>query len=252
METSDLFYPQIAARVGSYEFTKGIRIEIHSSQDTRSDWAKLRFTEQFQQKISLSTMDAASVELGYNGVYDETFKGYVAKPYNTGSNADEITLKDEMLRLEQTEINNTFLDTTPQEMISYFLAKAGITSMALTSQAYPERKYVPIRKMSAAEAIDAVHSAWGITQKYFFSGGTFYWGTKPSQEKVYSFEYGVNILNLARVAGVWELETISAPFVKHSHQIAVTHPKVSGTFEVSKMDFITNDDGFIRTYIHFN
>ena len=31
---------------------------------------------------------------------------------------DEITLKDEMLLLEETQINNTFLDTTPQEKTS--------------------------------------------------------------------------------------------------------------------------------------
>ena len=74
---------------------------------------------------------------------------------------------------------------------------------------------------------------------------------KPKQEKVYTFEYGVNILNLDRVGGKWELETISAPFVKHSHEIVVNHPKVSGTFEVEKVVFITNDDGFIRTYITF-
>ena len=61
----------------------------------------------------------------------------------------------------------------------------------------------------------------------------------------------MNILNLDRVGGEWELETISAPFVKHSHEIVVNHPKVSGTFEVKKVVFTTNDDGFIRTYITF-
>ena len=65
------------------------------------------------------------------------------------------------------------------------------------------------------------------------------------------FEYGVNILSLTRFGGVWELETVSAPFVKHSHKIAVEHPKVSGEFEVSSVKIITNEDGFIRTYINF-
>ena len=50
---------------------------------------------------------------------------------------------------------------------------------------------------------------------------------------------------------MWELETVSAPFVKHSHKIAVEHPKVSGEFEVSSVKIITNEDGFIRTYINF-
>jgi hypothetical protein len=46
---------------------------------------------------------------------------------------------------------------------------------------------------------------------------------KPEQEKVYTFEYGVNILGLTRAGGEWELETVSAPFVKHSHEIVVNH-----------------------------
>lgn len=252
METLELFYPQIIAHAGLYSFDQGIKIEAHSSQDSLFDWAKIRFTEQFQPKLTLSRKDPASIELGYNNVYDVTFAGYVAQPYNSGSFANEIVLKDDMLLLEETKINDTFRDTIPQEMISYFLSQAGIADMKLSSQVYPERKQVPIRQMSAIQAINAVHAAWGIKQKFFFSGGVFYWGEKPEQDKVYSFEYGVNILSLTRAGGVWELETVSAPFVKHSHMIEVVHPQISGTFEVSKVVFITNDEGFIRTFINFN
>lgn len=38
---------------------------------------------------------------------------------------NEINLKDEMLLLEETIINDTFQNTTPQEMISFFLARRG-------------------------------------------------------------------------------------------------------------------------------
>ena len=68
---------------------------------------------------------------------------------------------------------------------------------------------------------------------------------------VYTFERGVNILNLRRAGGVWELETVSAPFIKHSHKINLIHPQVSGEVEVSKVVSKTNDSGFIRTYIYF-
>jgi hypothetical protein len=252
VEAAELFYPQIMAHAGLYSFDKGIKIEIHSSQESLYDWGKICFTEQFQPTLALSRKDPASIELGYNEMYDVVFSGYVAQPYNSGSLANEIILKDDMVLLETTKINDTFRDTTPQEMISYFLSQAGITESKLSPQVFPERKQVPIRQMSAIQAINAVHAAWGIKQKFFFSGGVFYWGEKPDQDKIYSFEYGVNILNLIRTGGVWELETVSAPFVKHSHKIAVTHPKLSGTFEVSKVVFITNDEGFIRTFINFN
>lgn len=251
METQELFYPQISARAGPYIFDKGVEVEVHSSKTSYFDWAKIRFTEEFQPKIALARRDEAAIEFGYDGVFDETFTGFVAKPYNAGGFADEINLKDEMLLLEDTTINNTFLDTTPQEMIAYCLTQAGISEMKLAGTAYPKRARLPIRQMNVIEAINTIHAAWGIKKPFFFSSGVFYWGEKPQQSKVYLFEYGVNILSLTRFGGVWELETVSAPFVKHSHKIAVEHPKVSGEFEVSSVKIITNEDGFIRTYINF-
>ena len=62
---------------------------------------------------------------------------------------------------------------------------------------------------------------------------------------------GVNIIALTRSGGSWELETVSAPFVRHSHKISVKHPKVSGEFEVSKVVSSTSENGFIRTKIYF-
>lgn len=164
---------------------------------------------------------------------------------------NEVALKDEMLLMEETIINDTFLDTTPQELISYFLAQAGLSKMKLSSKTYPTRKMLPIRRQTAVQAINAVNAAWGLRVPFFFSGGVFYWDEKPEQKKVYTFERGVNILNLRRAGGVWELETVSAPFIKHSHKINLIHPQVSGEVEVSKVVSKTNDSGFIRTYIYF-
>lgn len=201
METLELFYPQISARAGPYTFDKGVEIEVYSSKTSYFDWAKIRFTEQFQPKISLKKKDPAAIELGYDDIFEEVFTGYVSKPYNGGGFTDEVTLKDEMLLLEETQINDTFLDTTPQEMISYFLGKAGVSKMKLSSQGYPKRKRLPIRQMSVIEAINAVHAAWNTKQPFFFSGGVFYWGEKPEQSKIYTFEYGVNIISLVRTGG---------------------------------------------------
>ena len=251
METLELFYPQIAARAGPYTFDQGIEIEVYSAKASYADWAKIRFTGEYQPEITLKRKDPAAIELGYDGVFEEVFAGYVSKPYNEGGYTHEINLKDDALLLEETQINNTFLDTTPQEMLTYFLSKAGVSRMKLSSKGYPERKRLPIRQMNVIQAINAVHAAWGIKEPFFFSAGVFYWGEKPEQPKVYTFERGVNILSLAREGGAWELETVSAPFVRHSHKINVIHPQVSGEFEVSKVVSTTNAEGFIRTTIYF-
>lgn len=187
----------------------------------------------------------------YDGTLEDVFTGFVSGNYDGGTYANEVALKDEMLLMEETIINDTFLDTTPQELISYFLAQAGLSKMKLSSKTYPTRKMLPIRRQTAVQAINAVNAAWGLRVPFFFSGGVFYWDEKPEQKKVYTFERGVNILNLRRAGGVWELETVSAPFIKHSHKINLIHPQVSGEVEVSKVVSKTNDSGFIRTYIYF-
>ena len=251
METTELYYPNIKVQAGSYAFEQGVEIEACSAKSSHFDWAKIRFTEQFQPKISLARRDPAEIRLGYGGVLNQVFTGYVSKLYNGGDYANEVSLKDDMLLLEETVINDTFLGATPQELISFFLAKAGVARMKLAAKDYPRRKTLPIRRQNAVQAIETVNAAWGLKVPFFFSGGVFYWGEKPEQEKVYTFEYGVNILRLERMGGVWELETVSAPFVKHSHKINVIHPQVSGEQEVSKVVFSTNDSGFIRTYIYF-
>lgn len=251
MEITELYYPQAAARAGPYTFNQGIEVEVYSAKSSYFDWAKIRFTEGYRPEITLNKKDPAAIQLGYDGVLDDVFTGYVAAPYNGGASVNEIMLKDEMLILESTIINDTFLDTTPQEMISFTLAKAGFSKMKLSSKGYPSRKMLPIRQQNAVQAINTINSAWGLKVPFFFSGGVFYWDEKPEQKKVYTFEHGVNILGLNRTGGVWELETVSAPFVKHSHKINVIHPQVSGEMEVSKVVSTTNDSGFIRTYIYF-
>lgn len=251
METAELYYPQIAAQAGGYAFDQGIEVEIYSAKTSYFDWAKIRFTGQYRPEITLARKDPAAIQLGYNGVLDDVFTGYVAKRYDGGKCANEVDLKDEMLLLEETTVSGTFLNTTPQEMISFFLSQAGISKMKLSSQGYPKRSSLPIREQSVVQAINTVNAAWGLKVPFFFSGGVFYWDEKPEQKKIYTFEYGVNILSLNRTGGMWELETVSAPFVKHSHKINIIHPQVSGEREVQKVVSTTNDSGFIRTYIYF-
>ena len=52
-----------------------------------------------------------------------------------------------------------------QELISYFLAQAGLSKMKLSSKTYPTRKMLPIRKQTAVQAITAVNAAWGDVYK---------------------------------------------------------------------------------------
>jgi hypothetical protein len=251
METNELFYPEISVNVGNYGFQKGIEIEAYSSKDSYFDWAKIKFTQQFNEKITLGKKDKGLIELGYDGVFDEVFEGYVVNPMSEGSYSNEIVLKDDMILLEETYITNTFLDATPQEILIFCLNKAGITDIKISSKVFQKKKVVPVFKKNVISVIEEIHNLWKVKEQFYFSGGVFYWGEKPEQKKIYEFEYGVNIISLERSGGVWELETVSMPFIKHSQKIILRHPKISGTFETKKVVFTTNNAGFIRTAIYF-
>ena len=250
METIELFYPEINVKLGSYALDKGVEVEVYSSKSSYFDWAKIKFTKQFNEKLSINKKDAASIEMGYQGKLESVFEGYVTRPFNT-TNSNEIVLKDDMILLEETYINNTFLDATPQEILKFCLNKAGISKMKISTKAYQKKKTVPIFKKNVISVIEEIHSIWKIKENFYFLDKTFYWGEKPLQSKIYTLEYGVNIVKLDRANDMWELETLSVPFIKHSQKINVIHPRFTAEAETKKIVFTTNDAGFIRTQIYF-
>lgn len=183
---------------------------------------------------------------------EEVFTGYVSSPYNRAQGKNEILAKDEMQRLEKVTISETFLDVTPQEIVRYLLAVAGITNFQISQEVYQPKKVVPVAQKNGIQVLEEIRRLWQIRKRFYFSGGVFYWCTNPEQKQTYLFEYGSNIIRLERSMGSWELETVSMPFIHHSQTIKVIHPAYTGSALVKKVLFKTNDAGFIRTYITFD
>ena len=247
----ELFYPEVLVTIGNYEFEEGVEIEVYSSADSYFDWAKVKFTKQFQDKLSITRREPARIELGYDGDFHTVFDGYVVSSYNEGEGQDEILLKDGMIMLEDTIITNTFLEVTPQEVMNYLLSKSGVLDSKLTAKMLPKKARIPILRKNAIDVIQEIQNIWKIQEPFYFAENVFYWGAHPQQTDVYEFVYAENIINLERSSGVWELETVSAPFIRHSHEIRVQHPKISGEFTVKRVIFSTEASGFIRTRIFF-
>lgn len=247
----DLFSPQIEITTERFSFTKGIEIEINSNEDTAYDWAKLRFVSPFEQVVTIKKRERVGILLGYNGALSAGFTGYAMSDLTTGNDGNEVILRDAMLLLEAVRVNNTFLNITPQEVISYVANLAGVTKMRLDQTAFPPLACLPIFEQSGAQVLRSLGGFWGISPKLFFQDDTLFWGTAAKQTEVYHFEYGKNIVSLNLAGGFWELETVSVPFVKHSQNIKVTHPKISGDFKVSRVRVTTKPSGFVRTILYF-
>ena len=248
----ELFYPGIGVQIGAYSIKKGIEIETCSDAESYFDWAKIRFTDPYQTQIGITKGDEMSIYLGYSGIMEEVFTGYVSSPYNRAQGKNEILAKDEMQRLEEVTISETFLDVTPQEIVRYLLAVAGISNFQISQEVYQPKKVVPVAQKNGIQVLEEIRRLWQIQKRFYFSGGVFYWCTDPEQKQTYLFEYGSNIIRLERSMGSWELETVSMPFIHHSQTIKVIHPAYTGSALVKKVLFKTNDAGFIRTYITFD
>lgn len=248
----ELFYPGIGVQIGAYSIKKGIEIETCSDAESYFDWAKIRFTDPYQTQIGIAKGDEMSIYLGYSGIMEEVFTGYVSSPYNRAQGKNEILAKDEMQRLEGVTISETFLDVTPQEIVRYLLEVAGISNFQISQEVYQPKKVVPVAQKNGIQVLEEIRRLWQIQKRFYFSGGVFYWCTNPEQKQTYLFEYGSNIISLERSMGSWELETVSMPFIHHSQTIKVIHPAYTGSALVKKVLFKTNDAGFIRTYITFD
>ena len=248
----ELFYPGIGVQIGAYSIKKGSEIETCSDAESYFDWAKIRFTDPYQTQIGIAKGDEMSIYLGYSGIMEEVFTGYVSSPYNRAQGKNEILAKDEMQRLEGVTISETFLDVTPQEIVRYLLEVAGISNFQISQEVYQPKKVVPVAQKNGIQVLEEIRRLWQIQKRFYFSGGVFYWCTNPEQKQTYLFEYGSNIIRLERSMGSWELETVSMPFIHHSQTIKVIHPAYTGSALVKKVLFKTNDAGFIRTYITFD
>ena len=225
----ELFYPGIGVQIGAYSIKKGIEIETCSDVESYFDWAKIRFTDPYQTQIGITKGDEMSIYLGYSGIMEEVFTGYVSSPYNRAQGKNEILAKDEMQRLEGVTISETFLDVTPQEIVRYLLEVAGISNFQISQEVYQPKKVVPVAQKNGIQVLEEIRRLWQIQKRFYFSGGVFYWCTDPEQKQTYLFEYGSNIIRLERSMGSWELETVSMPFIHHSQTIKVIHPAYTGS-----------------------
>ena len=250
MKKQDLFYPEILVTIGDYGFNKGISIQTCSDKSKPFDWGKITFTSQYQPQIEVEENEDITVSLGYDGQLEQVFIGNVIKGYNA-SHMDGIMFRDKMVMLERTVISDTYLNCTPQELITEALKLAGVTEYRLTDAVFGARSIVPVARKNVIQLLKQINTMWGISLQGNFIKGTFYWGVTPEQDTVLEFVYAQNIISLGKGMGMWELVTVSIPSLQHSQKISVVHPKISGVFEIEKVIFKTNDDGYIRTTIYF-
>ena len=246
--TKRLLYPEWRVTIGTYVFRRGIQIECFSSKDAHADWCTVGLIPELLPRVEVAEGDKAVIELGYEGDYDCILSGKVCPPAN--ASALELTIKDDMTRLDSVTIRGTFMDCTPQDIIRYIMETAGIVRYELSNTVYAKQEKIAISARRGTEAIKAVDALWGTNNSFFFRNGVFYWGIRPLQNYIYILDRG-NLLSLTKLGSLWEAATLGVPWIHHSDVIRIEHIKLSGLYEVEKVIIKNDDIGCIRQYVYF-
>lgn len=232
--------------LGNQIISKGVSLEICSSAIYSSDWCTLDITAELLSMLSLESLSPSKVFLGYDGSYDEVFSGFLSSV-----KTNPIILKDDTIFLENTVISKSFVDATFQEAVTYCLTKSEITNFTLPSKSMPKKSFT-ITKKSAIAAIKEIKRLWNVSEKHYFEKHHFYLGNESTQTKTYKFTYGVNIISLEQTSGKsWKMTIPALPYLRHSTEFILEHPKISGTFKIQKVTHQVDDAGFTRTIIEF-
>lgn len=249
MQAKKLISPDFRINTENYEISGGVEVECFSSRGARADWCRVSFAPAMQDKVFYEDMETATVELGYDDDYDVLLTGYCKK--SDGDSWKELLIRDAMIKLERILVKASFTGCTPQDIIKYVLAQAGIRSYCLADQSYIQKDVLVIDSCSGVKTIELVNSAWGIENDFFFRNGVFYWGCVPEQDALYVLEEDENILSLNRYGELYEVETFGVPWIHHSQEIEVSHTNYSGTVKVEKTIIKSDESGYVRMYIYF-
>lgn len=247
--SKNLITPEFKVKLKEFILRDGIEVECFSSRESKTDWCSVVLTSQLQKLISYEDLEPAAVMLGYDEDYDNLITGYAQKKRT--DYWKEILIKDDMIKLERTEVRDTFEHCEPQDIVRFILTRAGVENYVLSDVNYSTRDIVVLNKLNGISAIKAVGSAWNMDTDFFFRDGVFYWGCKPPQDLVYILEEGRNILSLKRYGTLFEIETLGVPWIHHSQVVRVIHSKYSGLVNVEKTIVKSDVDGRVRMYIYF-
>lgn len=249
MKSKKLITPELRVTIGRYLITSGIEVECFSSRESHMDWCRVELSPELQGRLSYEDMDAAQVELGYDGDYDILIAGYVRREKE--DYWKEIMIKDDLMKLERVEIKATFIDCEPQDVVRYVLACAGIEDYMLSGNYYGKRDRLVIDRRNGIQTLAEINSAWGISLPFYFQNRVFYWGTGQGQDEIYVLEENETILSLGKYGSLWEAEAIAIPWIHHSQQVEIRHSKYEGTVEVQKTIIRSDDTGAVHMYIYF-
>lgn len=153
--------------LGDYVLENVHSVTVDSSWKTLSDTASIQVPNMQELDKKVGPGDDVIIELGYDGVYSEDFRGYIS------SVSPDIPLRidcmDEMWKLRQETISNSWSSTNLEDVLRYVAPDAQLENV-------PSVKLEPFRldKVTRAGALDVIKEQFGLA--VFYRGPQLYVG----------------------------------------------------------------------------
>jgi hypothetical protein len=242
--------PYVTVNIEGWNTNKPARVRVTAGSANPVAVAEIAIPSEGVDVSGFSKNMAVAIYMGYRekGVWP-VFSGKV----DDISSERELIIyaKDRMETLRQTRITKAFVDTVPQEVIKYSLAKAAAGDYALSGKAFPRKHHFIVKDLTVIQAIKLANKTWGVDWPFYFEPeGQFCWGEWQESGRygggapVATFEYGENILDLEPSDnGTGILKTFLLPFIRHSNVILIRDSRFWDTEVLAKVERATYEHG---------
>ena len=230
----NMFSPIVELRVGN---TIRVRnqfqvFDLWLSRQEPSDVCQ--FTLKLGLPLDIKKDQPIEIWMGYElDQVASVFSGYA-----TEARSPNYLCKDEMARLFDIPVVQTFVNVDPQDVIRYALQKAGVAKQRLDPARYPRKPLFVAAGENVSDLVRRVNTTWGLNNDWYFgkpfAGISLY---RPVRCTAISMAKTLLTWNLApivkRLASelperrlAVEAANGALPFVAHSQEIEVIWPEV--------------------------
>lgn len=238
--------PDFRVTLNNMQIESGFFVDYYGSEDEHTNRCILTPYEDAAEALADADLTDVIVEIGCDYDYCTLVQGHGYSVDGTES----ILVKDDMTRLKDTFIQETFLDCSPDEVLKYIFVQCGITQYQLPQKKYERKTVFSVPRMTALQAMEEIQHYWNLEVFYGFIDGIFYWDCEPDQDEIYELDSS-NILDMEQSGKIWTAGIVPVPWIRIGQLILVTDSAFYGVARVKKCVIKTKTGEKIDMYIQF-
>ena len=238
--------PDFRVTLNNMQIESGFFVDYYGSEDEHTNRCILTPYGDAAEALADADLTDIIIEIGCDYDYCTLVQGHGYSMDGT----ENILVKDDMTRLKDTFIQETFLNCSPDEVLRYIFVQCGITEYQLPQKKYERKTVFSVPRMTALQAMEEIKHYWNLEVFYGFIDGIFYWDCEPEQDEIYELDSS-NILDLEQSGKIWTAEVVPVPWIRIGQLILVTDSAFYGVARIKTCVIKTKTGEKIDMYIQF-